>query len=414
MKARATIILLCLLVPASLIAANKEFMLESKCVLCHLLGESTGKGNSVIGWNKSVHARADSMCSDCHGGSETFYMELKKGHIGLPEKKRITDLCGKCHGAAKADTLGRPKGKPGEFKCAITCADCHGYHFVPKSDVSLINKTNCGSCHSFNKAESLYRTAVSAQNTFDSAEKKIEFLKKHNLPILSATRDLKKIRKDFSRAFHSQPVERTEKAIINVMAALEELDARIEESSPRQWYTQGAIILLFLFLAVFLVDRYQATVISTPGAGVGVEKEDKMAQGKSKKDDLKAHEPEVAASEVQTKDPEGPTTAKKRKSWTSRLALIIALLALALVIQEKLSTERSAIDSVNQTVTKTLMPQLKKANDRASASAIYDLKRIVVTLEQIKETSSNEGIKARINQIQADISELGVKLLVHE
>ena len=101
-----------------------------------------------------------------------------------------------------------------------------------------------------------------------------------------------------------------------------------------------------------------------------------MNQKNDSKENLKSHEPESSNSRTSNNEPSGPAPSRKKSSWIGKLALIFALLALLLVIQEKMSTEKSAIKSVNQTISEKLVPKLKEADDRASAGAIYDLKRV--------------------------------------
>ena len=100
--------------------------------------------------------------------------------------------------------------------------------------------------------------------------------------------------------------------------------------------------------------------------------------------------------------------------WMLRLALILAIIALFLSLQERFSTEDDAIEAINQMISEILVPGVKKATERDVIGQIYDLKRVVVTLEEIKETSENPEVQAMVDQLRKDIEELNVKLFVHE
>ena len=119
---------------------------------------------------------------------------------------------------------------------------------------------------------------------------------------------------------------------------------------------------------------------------------------------------------VERSQPADTVTAGK-KSGTSRLnylALIIALAALALAVQARMDSQKDVIASLNQTLTREVLPDVKKSRDRILVGQIYDLKRLMVTLEEIKETTTNDEVRMRIDQLRNDIEELSVKVFVHE
>jgi mono/diheme cytochrome c family protein len=130
----------------------------------------------------SVHSRNGILCQDCHGGDPTksdpaLAKSPETGFRGIPEKKQIAEICGKCHAdvefmnayGVRTDQLERYKtsvhGKKllieGDHKVAV-CSDCHGYHDVlPISDANSpvyplnIPKT-CNRCHGNDKLMSGY------------------------------------------------------------------------------------------------------------------------------------------------------------------------------------------------------------------------------------------------------------------
>lgn len=133
---------------------------------------------------------------------------------------------------------------------------------------------------------------------------------------------------------------------------------------------------------------------------------------KGKAPELTIHEPDATCS-GKGSGPAGPSQ-KRKGAWTARLAFLLALVALFLSMGEKFSTEKLALDSINQMITDTVVPKVKTAHERDVLGSIYDLKRVMVTLEEIKETTTNEEVKVMVDQIRKQIEELNVKLFIHE
>jgi hypothetical protein len=389
MRARATILFLLLALPATLFAAPKFFLEQDMCVRCHLLGGNLGAENPVILWRRSAHYRPDSGCADCHGGDKYLYIDYEKGHAGLPDRARTLEDCGRCHAAEKADALEKPAGEPGEFNCSVNCADCHGYHYVPEADVSLLNERRCGRCHPFGLVEPHKLMADGVAAATSAVEKKIALYEDQSFPVQSVKRKLDAIRKDFTSSFHSRPPERIRESSLSIIESIKGLLEGMEDFSPRKFRFSGAVIISFLVVLLVLLIGCQRTLDSERQTG---------KEGGEMADDngLKSQERRTGSA------------------WATGLALIIALIALVLVIQERMSSTESAVQSVNQTVTNTVVPQLKKATDRDTVNSIYELKRMVITLDEIKETSDNEEVRAMIDKMKMDLDELGVKLLVHE
>ncbi len=131
----------------------------------------------------------------------------------------------------------------------------------------------------------------------------------------------------------------------------------------------------------------------------------------SKKGQLHTHEPSNSVSQEDTGTAVQP---KEKRSRVAGLALFLAIIALFLSIQEKLSSENASIKAINQMIANTVVPRMKSSNHNDIVRTIYDLKHMSVTLEQIKETSRNEEIKAMVDQLKKQIEDLSVKLFVHK
>ncbi len=130
-----------------------------------------------------------------------------------------------------------------------------------------------------------------------------------------------------------------------------------------------------------------------------------------KKGQLRTHEPRNSGTQVDTGSVAPP---KKKRSWVASLALLLAIIALFLSVQEKFSSENASIRAINQMIADTVVPGMKSYNHNDVVRTIYDLKHIMVTLEEIKETSRNEEIKTMVDQLRKQIEDLSVKLFVHK
>jgi nitrate/TMAO reductase-like tetraheme cytochrome c subunit len=147
-----------------------EDLFKQSCIICHRQLERE-TSQPVRLWSKSVHARANVSCVDCHGGDPTSTI-LKEAHgkdfHGVPSPQEVPDFCGNCHSKAsrmrqynlRTDQLDLyhisehgQKLKAGDKKVA-TCISCHSSHDVydVNDPVSPVYKANvpatCARCHS--------------------------------------------------------------------------------------------------------------------------------------------------------------------------------------------------------------------------------------------------------------------------
>lgn len=125
----------------------------------------------------SIHAQQAITCDRCHGGDPTKEdMDEAKapgtGFIGVPDKKKIVEMCGSCHAdvevmnfyGTRTDQLARYKTSHHGKKLLIegntdvaACTDCHGAHDIVKvseseSRVYPLNLPGtCAKCHADEK-----------------------------------------------------------------------------------------------------------------------------------------------------------------------------------------------------------------------------------------------------------------------
>lgn len=143
------------------------------CLDCHsALEDNLGQPARLI--QTDVHKKNGFSCADCHGGDPTSMemevsMNLQKGFLGKIERRRIPELCARCHSDATLMRKFRPQqrvdqlalyrtsvhGKRlvgGDVRVA-TCIDCHSVHDIrevrdSRSTVHPLKlPATCSRCH---------------------------------------------------------------------------------------------------------------------------------------------------------------------------------------------------------------------------------------------------------------------------
>lgn len=142
-----------------------------QCMVCHEDDENWPEDFS----RNDVHLQPGLSCAGCHGGDPTsddedIGMSPSRGYRGVPSKKEIPNLCGKCHSDINFMRQYKPRiatdqvqqyhtsvhGKKlaeGDQKVA-DCTSCHSAHAIlpaddPRSTVYPLNVPNtCKKCHS--------------------------------------------------------------------------------------------------------------------------------------------------------------------------------------------------------------------------------------------------------------------------
>lgn len=372
-------------------AEGESFLEQDMCVRCHLLADNPAGGNPVLSWRKSVHFRPDTACADCHGGDKNFYADFQAGHLGLPPGRESLKICEKCHPRETAPFSDPP---PQPAKCTAVCYDCHAYHETAAATTALINENTCGRCHAFTVVLPAKKALETAEAKMAGLEREIERRRARGFPVVGLRRDLAALQAEFAALFHEKPPGRWAAAAETFLGPLGDFESRLEGSAPYRWYVSGAVVVAFLAAVIALLAGYQSAV----RANFSGKEEREMSQEKGNSSD------------------NGTVGGEPRRGspWTGRLALLFSLVALGIALQEKFAATDKAVRSLNRTVSKTLVPELKKANDRAAVNSVYELKRMVVTLDELRETNPDREIQARIDRIKSELQELSVKFLVQE
>lgn len=135
---------------------------DTQCGLCHPAER--------VAFARSVHAREEVGCEDCHGGDPQS-RDVDRAHRGrfrsFADRGQIPNLCARCH---SDPAMMRPYNLPtdqfviyeisqhgiavarGDVRAAV-CSDCHGAHDIlsrndPESRVHPRNiPSTCGTCH---------------------------------------------------------------------------------------------------------------------------------------------------------------------------------------------------------------------------------------------------------------------------
>lgn len=143
------------------------------CVACHQSLDSKEFSAPAKEFHNDIHASKGLGCVACHGGDDKDSgfgaMDPAKGFIGIPSRKDIPELCGRCHSDAQYMKRFDPSlrvDQLAEYRTSVhgrrlaagdtmvaTCADCHHIHSIrpptdPKSNVYPLHVAQtCGRCH---------------------------------------------------------------------------------------------------------------------------------------------------------------------------------------------------------------------------------------------------------------------------
>jgi predicted CXXCH cytochrome family protein len=167
-----------LLLAAELAMAASPTMAQSRqqdtCLRCHRIIDEEAYSRPVEEFQNDVHAEKGFGCEACHGGNPTLLGPAAKdprwGYIGVPARRQIPELCGRCHSdpqfmkrynpALRVDQLveygtsvhGQRLFRLGDTRVA-TCTDCHTAHSIRPPDIpeSTVHPTRvaetCAACH---------------------------------------------------------------------------------------------------------------------------------------------------------------------------------------------------------------------------------------------------------------------------
>jgi hypothetical protein len=147
---------------------------QSSCVGCHAALSEERLSAPLTQVEQDVHSHAGFGCVACHGGDASEFsmlaMDPARGYIGIPERREIETLCGRCH--SDADFMKRYDpairvDQVAEYRTSVhgsrlaavndarvaTCVSCHPAHSIkpPSDPTSTVHPLNvaetCSGCH---------------------------------------------------------------------------------------------------------------------------------------------------------------------------------------------------------------------------------------------------------------------------
>lgn len=169
------------------------------CIACHGALGDTRLSNPVENYPSDVHAGLGFSCVTCHGGDAQEAgleaMDPARGYIGVPARREIPNLCGRCH--SDADFMRRydPSirvDQLAEYRTSVhghrllerddervaTCVGCHPAHEIkpPSDPTSSVNPLNlagtCARCHADAELMAPYAIPV---DQFDSYQRSVHW-----------------------------------------------------------------------------------------------------------------------------------------------------------------------------------------------------------------------------------------------
>jgi hypothetical protein len=166
--------LLTLVVAIVLLPRLGQAQEQSSCTGCHTALSDERLSAPVSLLEQDVHSHAGFGCVACHGGDASEFsmlaMDPARGYIGIPERREVERLCGRCHSDAdfmKRYDPGIRVDQVAEYRTSVhgsrlaavndprvaTCINCHPAHSIkppsdPSSSVYPLNVAEtCGECH---------------------------------------------------------------------------------------------------------------------------------------------------------------------------------------------------------------------------------------------------------------------------
>ncbi len=174
------------------------------CVACHKEMENMPADFS----ENDIHRKDNFSCSVCHGGDpsspdQDVAMSPAKGFIGVPKKKDIPKLCGRCHSNIDIMRVYQPRIATDQVEQYYTsvhgkkllagdenvaeCASCHTAHSImpvkdPRASVYKLNVPGtCNKCHGNSELMKKYNLPTNQLEEYSKSVHGIALLKNNDL-----------------------------------------------------------------------------------------------------------------------------------------------------------------------------------------------------------------------------------------
>lgn len=167
---------------------------KNQCLSCHNEEEILPDDYNTF----DIHFQSGITCVDCHGGDssiddEELGMSLLKGFIGIPERKEVSNFCGKCHSNIDYMKKFRPRIETDQVARYLTSK--HGKKLL-KGDQKVAVCTSCHTAHSILSASDPRSTTYSLNlpKTCDNCHGDSELMEQYNLDT--------KVYEDYAKGVH--------------------------------------------------------------------------------------------------------------------------------------------------------------------------------------------------------------------
>ncbi|HEY7471562.1 MAG TPA: cytochrome c3 family protein [Gemmatimonadota bacterium] len=169
--------------PALVAGQGQVLEQQNSCFRCHRVIDDKRFSDPVREYVNDIHFEKGFGCVICHGGDSTILdrrraKDRAKGYLGVPDRRDIPQVCGRCHSDARFMKRYNPSlriDQVAEYATSVhgqrlfelgdervaTCTSCHTAHSIrPPSDPTssvhpLRVAETCGHCH----ADTTYMSA---------------------------------------------------------------------------------------------------------------------------------------------------------------------------------------------------------------------------------------------------------------
>lgn len=161
--------------PGRAVGQGQVLEQQNGCFRCHRIIDDRRYSDPVLEYVGDIHFEKGMGCVICHGGNSAILdrrlaKDRTKGYIGIPDRRDVPQVCGRCHSDARfmkrydpslridqvaeyaTSVHGQRLFELGDEKVAV-CTSCHTAHSIrpPSDPKSSTHPTRvaetCGHCH---------------------------------------------------------------------------------------------------------------------------------------------------------------------------------------------------------------------------------------------------------------------------
>jgi len=244
---------------------------ENVCISCHTsLKGVTGKGGKDLSepvalWDKSWHKEMGNTCDGCHGGDPTNSdkaMAKESGFLGVPDKGKVADFCGKCH-IGIVENFKKSPHFTSQKSIKPDCVTCHNAHDNKKASIELISEKLCTQCHSFDRAKKIKESLSGAEAAVKKASQDVEELKEMAYDVKGLEDTLFAARNMLRQKNHILDVEDIALASNKVFVDVDKVNKKVSElkKEDKKRKIWGSITMVFFIFVSALIILYRKTFL---------------------------------------------------------------------------------------------------------------------------------------------------------